>query len=424
MNPNPKPLEPLTRNHPDSYRESKTNNFTIGLIREGKTPPDKRVAFTPLQCEEIQQRYPNVKILCQESETRCFKDQEYRDLDIEVTSEMTGCDILMGIKEVQIKDLIADKMYLFFSHTLKKQPYNRKLLQEILKKRISLIDYEALKDRHGNRLVAFGRYAGIVGAYNGLLTYGKRLDLFELRRAFECFDVNDLKRELRKVKLPAVKIILTGAGRVGKGAMETLDSAGIRKVSPQEFLRSEFDEPVYVQLSSADYHSRREGGHFNREEFHKYPERYESSFVDFARAGDMLISGHYWNPKAPVLFTSKQMQVPDFKIKVIADITCDINGSIPSTKKPSTIVDPFYDYDPKSDAVKPPFSDREFVTVMAVDNLPCELPRSASEEFGRDLMDKILPRLIVEDKEDVIERATVTRDGALTEGFVYLQDYV
>src|SRR5690606_22172195 len=206
------------------------NRITIGLIREGKVPPDKRVPFTPAQCVEIQQRFEGVKVICEESETRCYKDEEYRAEGIEVVTDIKGCDVLMGIKEVQIEDLIADKTYFFFSHTLKKQPYNRKLLQEILKKRISLIDYEVLKDRHGNRLVAFGRYAGIVGAYNALLTYGKRFSLYTLRRAYECFDLNDLKRELRKVKLPAIKIILTGSGRVGKGAMETLDSADIRKV--------------------------------------------------------------------------------------------------------------------------------------------------------------------------------------------------
>jgi saccharopine dehydrogenase (NAD+, L-lysine forming) len=396
----------------------------IGLIREGKVPPDKRVPFTPLQAEEIQQRFPGVEVICQESDVRAFQDSEYVDLDIEVRKDVSGCNILMGIKEVQIKDLIAGKTYLFFSHTLKKQPYNKKLLQEILKKNITLIDYEALKDRHGNRLVAFGRYAGIVGAYNALLAYGKRFELFSIRRAFECFDVNDLKRELRKVHLPPVKIILTGAGRVGRGAMETLDSADIRKVSTYDFLATQFNEPVYVQLSSADYHVRIEGGHFNRDEFHKYPERYASTFKAFAAAADILIAGAYWNPTAPVLFTPTDMQDRGFRLRVIADITCDINGSIPSTKKASSIVDPLYDYDPVSDSVKPPLSGPDFVTVMAIDNLPCELPRSASEEFGRDLIDKILPRLIIEDKEGVIDRATIARDGALTEHFQYLQNYV
>jgi saccharopine dehydrogenase (NAD+, L-lysine forming) len=396
----------------------------IGLIREGKVPPDKRVPFTPLQTEEIEQRYPNVKVVCQQSDIRCFKDSEYKELDIEIAATVDHCDILMGIKEVSVENLIAEKTYLFFSHTIKKQPYNRKLLQEVLKKKIRLIDYEALKDRVGNRLVAFGRYAGIVGAYNGLWTYGKRTNTFAMRRAFECFDVNDLKLELRKVKLPPVKIILTGAGRVGRGSMETLDSAGIRKVNPYDFLHREFDEPVYVQLSSADYHRRKEGGHFNREEFHTNPERYDSYFREYTKVADILMAGAYWNPKAPVLFSREEMLTPDFKIRIIADITCDINGSVPSTKKASSITEPIYDYDPSTDSVQPPLSSEKFFTVMAIDNLPCELPRSASEEFGRDLIDRVLPMLLGDDKEKVIARATIAKDGKLTSYFQYLQDYV
>lgn len=399
--------------------------MTIGLIREGKVPPDKRVPFTPLQAEEIEQRFPFVKVLCQESSVRCFKDDEYRALDIEVRSSLEDCDILMGIKEVPIDNLIEGKTYLFFSHTIKKQPYNRALLQAILKKKIRLIDYEALKDKQGNRLVAFGRYAGIVGTYNGLWTYGNRYGGFTLRRAHECYDVNDLKIELRKIKLPPVKIILTGAGRVGKGAMETLDSAGIRKVNPSDFLTKQFNEPVYVQLSSADYHVRIAGGHFNREEFHLYPERYASTFLDYTRVADVLMAGAYWNPKAPVLFTRQDMLSPDFKIKIIADITCDIEGSIPSTKKATSIIDPLYDYDASTDTLQPALSDDRYVTVMAVDNLPCELPRSASEEFGKDLIDKVLPVLLqTSDVDDIIKRATITENGKLTEPFLYLTDYV
>jgi saccharopine dehydrogenase (NAD+, L-lysine forming) len=399
-------------------------SLKIGLIREGKIPPDKRVPFTPLQTEEIEQRFPGVKIVCQQSDVRCFSDDEYRKLDIDVCADVSDCDILMGIKEVPIPQLIESKTYLFFSHTLKKQPHNKKLLQEIAKKKITLIDYEALKDRHGNRLVAFGRYAGIVGAYNALWTYGERFRLYSIRRAYLCHDVNDLKRELRKVQLPPIKIILTGAGRVGRGAMETLDSAGIRKVGALDFLDQTFNEPVYVQLSSADYHKRREGGHFNRDEFHNHPGRYDSSFKTFAQIADVLIAGAYWNPKAAVLFTPADMRQKDFHLKVIADITCDINGSIPSTKKASTIIDPIYDYDPITDAVKPPLSNEKFITVMAIDNLPCELPRSASEEFGRDLIDRILPVITGEDKEEVIARATITLRGNLTQHFQYLRDYI
>lgn len=399
-------------------------NLQIGLVREGKTPPDKRVPFTPQQVEEIQQRFPSVKVHCQESPLRCFTDDEYKALDVTVKPNIQDCDILMGIKEVPVENLIANKTYLFFSHTIKKQPYNRKLLQAVLQKKIRLIDYEVLTDKLGNRLVAFGRYAGIVGAYNGLWTYGKRFDTFTLRRAFECFDINDLKLELRKVKLPPVKIILTGAGRVAKGAMETLDTAGIRKVSPYTFLAKTFDEPVYVQLGSADYHMRKEGGHFNRDEFHKHPEKYVSTFLPYCQAADILMAGAFWNPKAPVLFTRQDMLAPDFKIKVIADITCDIDGSVPSTKKASSIADPIYDYNPASDSVEPSLFKKSNVTVMAIDNLPCELPRSASEEFGHDLIDKVIPLLVGDDQDDIIKRATIAEDGNLTAHFQYLSDYV
>ena len=399
------------------------NPLKIGLLCEGKNPPDKRVPFTPMQVQEIQQRFPHTQVVVQQSADRCFQDEEFRKLNIEVLPNLSTCDVLMGIKEVPPANLIKNKTYLFFSHTIKKQPYNKKLLQEVLKKKIRLIDYETLTDMQGNRLVAFGRFAGMVGAYNGLWTYGKRYNAFQLRRAFECFDVNALKLELRKVKLPPVKIILTGAGRVAKGAMEALDTAGIRKVSPYDFTHNLFEESVYVQLGSVDYHLRKEGGLFNRDEFHHHPDRYYSSFQNFFPHADILLAGAFWNPKAPVLFTIKDMLSPLFKIKVIADITCDINGSVPSTKKATSISDPVYDYDPSSDSVKPPFSFDKYVTVMAIDNLPCELPRSASEEFGHDLIDRILRPLLMDDPEGIIERATIAKDGQLTNRFSYLQDY-
>ncbi|MEJ7643199.1 MAG: NAD(P)-dependent oxidoreductase [Chryseolinea sp.] len=399
-------------------------NIKLGLIKEGKEPPDKRVAFTPQQVEEIEQRFPYVKVFCQESAIRCFSDLEYASLNTAILPEMAECDILMGIKEVPLHELIPNKTYLFFSHTIKKQPYNRELLRSVLQKNITLLDYEALKDQQDNRLVAFGRYAGIVGAYNGLWTYGKRYGAYTLRRAHECFDVNDLKLELRKVQLPPIKIILTGFGRVGKGAMETLDTAGIRKVQPIDFLSRTFDEPVYVQLNSSDHHTRLSGGHFNRAEFHQYPERYQSQFIDYTKEADVLMAGAFWNPAAPVLFTREQMVSSDFKIKIIADITCDINGSIPSTIRASTINDPLYDYAPETGLEHKAFSNPSFVTVMAVDNLPCELPRSSSEEFGRDLIDKILKPLLQEDIEGIIERATIAKNGRLTNFFHYLTQYV
>lgn len=396
----------------------------LGIIKEGKIPVDRRVPFTPAQAKEVKEQFTHVEVFCQSSNVRCFEDEEYRQNGIEVVEEVDHCDILMGVKEVPIDNLIPGKTYFFFSHTIKEQPYNRSLLQAILSKKIRLIDYEVLTDDEGNRIVAFGRYAGIVGAYNGIWTYGKRYNLFNIRRAHECFDLEDLKTEYNKVSLPPIKIVVTGGGRVAKGAMEVLNGMGIRRVSPAELLSQQFDTPVYCQLNSRDYNKPKGGGEFIRGDFYEHPENFESDFLKYAHVADMLIAGAYWDPAAPVLFKREDIIKPEFKIKVIADITCDIEGSIPSTKRPCTIADPIYDYNPTDDKVEAPLTDEGNITVMAVDNLPCELPRNASEDFGRELINNVLPHLLGNDRENVIKRATIAADGALTNRYSYLQNYV
>ncbi|MEM9857329.1 MAG: NAD(P)-dependent oxidoreductase [Bacteroidota bacterium] len=396
---------------------------TIGIIREGKIPSDKRVPFTPTQAKEIESLFPGVKVKVQSSEVRTFPDQEYLDQGLEVFSDISDCNILFGVKEVPMDQLIPNKTYFFFSHTIKEQPYNKGLLKAILKKKIELIDYEVLTDSNGLRIVAFGRYAGLVGAYNGILTYGKRYNLFQLRPAHECFDLDDMKTEYAKVKLPPIKIALTGGGRVAKGAMEVLNGMRIRHVSPAEFLNEYYHEPVYTQLNTRDYNAAKDGSGFSRKDFYEHPEKYRGDFIKFSKAADVLIAGAFWDPRAPVLFTPKDAAASDFKIRVISDITCDIEGSIPSTKKPTTIDDPIYDYNPSDDSVESPISDEGNITVMAVDNLPCELPRNASEDFGSELIQNVLPHLLGDDSEEVIDRATITKDGELTRRYEYLSGY-
>ena len=396
----------------------------VGILKEGKIPVDHRVPITPAQAKTIQSNMDGVEVVCRNSDIRCFNDESYNQNGITLSDDVSSCDVLFGVKEVPIPELIADKTYFFFSHTIKKQDYNRDLLREVLKKKIRLIDYECLTNKDGQRIIAFGRYAGIVGAYNGIWTYGNRYNLFHLRRAHECFDLEDLKSEYSKVKLPRIKIAITGGGRVAKGAMEVMYGMKIRKVSPAEFISEYFDEPVYTQLNNRDYNKHKDGKPFNRGEFFEHPEDFEHDFKQFYQSADMLIAAAYWNPNAPVLFTREEMLEKDFKIKVIADITCDIEGSIPSTKKPSTIDDPIYDYDPTQDLVAPAFADEGNVTVMAVDNLPCELPRDASEDFGKELLANVLPNLTGEDTDGIIERATITQNGQLTKHYSYLQDYV
>ena len=400
------------------------NLIKLGIIREGKVPVDGRVPITPGQARFVQEQFPQVQVLVQTSEIRCFADKDYAEDGIQIIEDISNCDVILGVKEVQTSELIENKTFFFFSHTTKKQEYNRDLLRSILHKKIRLIDYELLTDSIGTRIIAFGRYAGIVGAYNGILTFGHRYNLFRLRRAHQCFDLEDLKTEFSKVNLPAVKIAVTGGGRVAKGVMEVLYAMNIRHVSPAKYLDDLYQEPVFTQLNSRDYHLHKQGQDFNRSEFFEKPQNYSSKFDKFAQVTDILIAAAYWDPDAPVLFNVHDILQRDFSIKVIADITCDIEGSIPATKKSTTIEDPVYDFNPSENIIEPAFSDEANITVMAIDNLPGELPRNASQDFGEQLISQVLPNLLDDDKSGVLERATITRDGRLTESYNYLQDYV
>ena len=396
----------------------------VGILREGKTPPDKRVPLTPKQCVEVQEKFPKVRIYVQPSPIRCFRDEEYASLGIKLKEDLSDCDILLGVKEVNIDGFIAGKIYMFFSHTIKKQEYNRKLLQTVLEKNIQLVDYEVLTNKEGFRIIGFGRFAGLVGAYNGLRAYGLREKLFELRPAHECDDLEEMLQHLEEVNLPPVKIAVTGDGRVAGGVLEILNHMQIMRVSPEAFLMEhKIEQPIYVQLLPNNYARRKDGEAFDLMHFFNHPEMYENAFQPFAKTTDLLIAAAYWDPKSPLLFTAEEMRENDFNISVISDITCDIEGSIPSTKKASTIDDPFYDYNPVTGDMEPAFSDKNNVSVQAVDNLPCELPKDASLDFGRNLIDKVFPSLFGEDSDGIIQRASITKNGVLTEKFYYLQDF-
>jgi saccharopine dehydrogenase (NAD+, L-lysine forming) len=396
----------------------------IGLIKEGKIPADRRVSFTPTQLAELAENYAGqLSFYVESSEIRCFTDLEYQEAGIEVVEDISFCDLLMGIKEVPIAQLINNKTYIFFSHTIKKQSHNRKLLQTILEKNIKLLDYELLKDQKGNRTVAFGRWAGIVGAYNGLWTYGQKSGLFDLKRAFECFDKQEVKRELQKVQLPPIKIVVTGTGRVAKGVVEVLNEVGIRSVSQKEFLVKYYDEPVYTVLNGSDYNRRKTDGGFDKEEFYSEPDKYESHFLKYSEVSDILIAAAYWDHRAPKLFQLEEISSEDFSLSVIADITCDIGGSVPTTLRVSTIADPVFDVDRENFSELPAFGKQTSISVMAIDNLPTELPRDASEDFGSQLITQFIPELLKENSP-ILEKATIANDGDLTIEFIYLKDFV
>lgn len=399
----------------------------IGLIEESKQPADKRVPLTPSQAKILMQTYDNVEVVVERSKSRAFTDDDYQAEGIKLVNnaDLKDCDLLMGVKEVPIDKLLAAKDYMFFSHTIKKQPYNKKLFEAILAKKIRLIDYETMIDDKGTRLIGFGRFAGLVGAYNGLLTWGKRYNEYDLPRAKDVDDLKQIMREARATDFPPIKILVTGAGRVGKGAVEMLKAAGIRQVDIAHYLHTEpEDDAFFAVIDVEEYNKRKDGEAFDKAHFFANPEMYSSNFQRFAEKTDLLIAAAYWDPKAPVLFTKEEMKEKSFRIKVIADITCDIEGSIPSTLRACTLADLFYDYDPKTGTEKDAFSSEKNITVMAIDTLPGELPKNASESFGDVLMRGILPYYIENAHHEVIERAAITdRKGGIMKRFSYLSDW-
>lgn len=396
----------------------------IGVIRETKNPPDKRVPLSPEKCAKLKQNFPEIELVVQSSNIRAFKDEEYSELGVNIVQDVSDCDVLLGVKEVKKEELLTNKTYFFFSHTIKEQPYNRDLLQKMLALKIKMIDYEALTYPKNGRILGFGRYAGIVGAYNAFLAFGIKSNSYNLKPANECHDYKELKQELKKVKLPNdYKIIISGDGRVGKGAEEIIHAIGVYEVSPLDFLTSTRNEPIYTQLSIKEYNKRKDGQLFTKDDFYTNPELFESNFKRFSDIGDMYIACHYWDANAPFVFSREDIKADSFKLKIVADISCDIDGPVASTLRPSTIDEPLYGYDSKTES-EVDFMDENAIGVMAVDNLPCELPRDASEDFGNELLTKVLPSIIGEDSDTIIERASICENGKLTSYYSYLQDYL
>ena len=395
----------------------------IGIIKERKNPPDKRVVFSPEKCKELLEQYPELTLKVESSDVRVFSDQEYRNLGIEVVDDISDCDVLLGVKEVPIANLIPNKKYFFFSHTIKKQAYNRDLINAILDRNIEMYDHEVLTEEKGKRVVAFGRYAGIVGAYNGIRAFGLKTKSFELPKAEHLKNQQELVDSLNSIKLPVIKIVLTGKGRVSNGAKEMLDAMDIKEVNVNAYLSNEFDESVYVQLNVLEYNKRIDGEKITREDFYNNPQEYTCNFKRFAEVSDLYIAGHFFNEGSPFLFSRENIRSPKFKIKVVADVSCDIDGPIACTIKPSTIADPIYGYNPKTEQVDD-YLKEDVIAVMAVDNLPCELPNDASVGFGEMFAKHVIPAFFNNDKTGILHRAQMTTNGKLTERYSYLQNYV
>jgi len=396
----------------------------FAIIKERKNPPDRRVVFSPEKLAEARAQFPQAEFVVESSDIRVFSNDAYRKEGFEVLDDVSDSDVMIGVKEVPLAALLPNKKYFYFSHTIKKQPYNRALLVDMLSKNIEMYDHETIVKQNGARLIGFGRYAGLVGAYNGFRVLGLRDGLFKLPKVETLADLDEVKAELDKITVPNIKILLTGTGKVALGAKEILDHLKIKQVSDALYLTAQFTEPVYVMADVMEYAKRKDGKVGDKYAFYKDPSDYESNFMPYAKESDYFIAGHFFGNNAPYLFTREDAKHTDFKINLVADISCDIDGPIASTVRPSTIVDPFYGYDPQTEK-EVAFDAKGAITMMAVDNLPCELPKDASEGFGDMFLEHVIPAFFNGDACGILKRAKITTpNGELTERFSYLQEYV
>lgn len=398
-------------------------NIKFAIIKERKTPPDRRVVFSPSKLKEAKRLFPEAEFIVESSDIRVFPDTAYQEAGFEVVQDVSDYEVFIGVKEVPVEALIPNKKYFFFSHTIKKQPYNRALLQAVLQNNIELYDHETIVNDKGLRLIGFGRYAGIVGTYNGFRAWGLKYDSWSLPKAGHLPNQAALIDTLNQITIPNIKILLTGGGKVASGAQEMLNAMNIKSVSVEDYLNHTFNEPVYCKIDVLDYNKRKDKKVIDYIDFFNNPQDYESNFMRFAKVTDYYIAGHFYGDGAPFLYTRNDVKSPNFKIKVVADISCDIDGPVATTLRASTIAEPIYGYDPQKE-IEIDFKHDNAIAVMAVDNLPCELPEDASEGFGHQFLQHVIPAFFNADENGILERAKITEHGKLTKRFNYLQGFV
>ena len=393
----------------------------IGLIKEGKVPSDNRVALTPKQCRYLLDQFPDWDILVESSLNRCFKDREYQKEGIKVVEDISSADLLFGIKEVPKDQLIPNKKYLFFSHTKKAQTYNKALFHVMMDKNITLIDYECLEHEDGQRLIGFGFFAGIVGAHNGIMAYGNRTKEFKLSRVKEVKDYMDLVHTYFGLKLPNIKIAITGSGRVAHGILEIMNLMDVQQVEADEYTSRAYAYPVYVHLKGGDLYRHKTTNTYDRNDFHAHPENYHCLFINYLKHTHILMNGIYWEPGIAPLFTMDDLKEDDYALTTIADITDDAHGSVPCNLGDSSSEDPIYGVNVTTLEKTAPYM-QNGIDIMAVGNLPNELPRDASRYFGEQLIKYVIPDLL-KGGNKIIEGATMLDKGKLTQNFSYLADY-
>jgi len=425
-------------------------NKTIGIRREDKNKWEVRVPIIPDAVKLIKDKW-GINSIVQPYATRAFKDEEYLKDGAEINEDLLKADIIFAVKEVPINLLLENKTYLFFSHTIKGQSYNMPLLKALLNKKCTLIDYECIKDNKGRRLVFFGKYAGLAGMIDALHGLGKRLDYYgkkspflHIKPAYEYLDLEDAELHIKNIAAEIVENGLlyplvfgfAGYGNVSKGAQEIFDLLPNEVITPEDLIKNKnnlenkiykviFEEKHMVRPINNDYL-------FDLKDYYKNPNNYESKFEDYLPYINVLINAIYWDARYPRLVTKQYLKENDISnFFIISDISCDIDGAIEITHKSTKPDEPAYTYNPKNNSFIDGYSGQGIVN-MAVDNLPCELPRDSSVAFSNSLFPFIKEIAHADYSNDFsdldlcnsIKNAIITHKGELTPQYKYLEKYL
>lgn len=425
---------------------------TIGIRKEDKNVWERRVPLIPGHVKKLKSEF-DITTLVEPFERRTFTDNEYKEAGAEVTPDYNDAPVIFAVKEIPIKLLQKDKTYIFFSHTIKGQDYNMPLLKKIMDLGCTLIDYETMTDENGRRVVFFGKYAGYAGMIDTLHGLGKRLNLsgietpfLQIKPAYEYRDIEEAKQHVKQVSeeikekgLPTEVSPLVfgfaGYGNVYKGAAEVFDLLPFEEVTPEEL--SDMDEEsgkiVKVVFKEKDMVKHKDGNPFELQDYYSNPENYVSAFSKYLDNIDVLINAIYWDDRYPVFVTKKYLKEnkDNLKLKVIGDITCDIDGAIEITYKSTPSDNPAFVYNPATDKYTDGYAGKGVVNI-AVDNLPAELPRDASTGFSNAL-NVFVPGIVNADMDKsfedagydpVIKRAVIVYKGKLTPDYQYLEEYL
>ena len=431
-------------------------NLCVGILKEAKEE-ERRAPLTPQDVNWLIKRGINVEI--ESSRSRIFKDWEYRKAGSRVLTRFREARLLLGIKAPHPEDLYRNKIYLVFSHTMKGQAQNMPLIRGCLEKNITLIDYEKIVDMHNKRLVYFGRFAGICGVIDSLHYLGNKLEWKGIRNPFSLIQpahrydsLHDLKRAMVKLdneirtrgfdkKSSPFIIGITGHGHVSSGVTEILAALNPMEIHPKDmrrFLKHQrgMRHRIYkIAFLREEKYRSKDGKGFYYEEYLGHPERFESNLDNYLPYINMFIHASYWDRRYPRTVTKKMIhrlsRKKPFRLDFIGDISCDIGGSVELTYKTTTPDEPTFTYDPAKkkfvDGYKSPG-----ITVLAVDNLPTELPKDASQEFSgliRDYVYQIAAHGVRDLTEHAalpaeIRRAVIAQGTRLTRGFRYLAKWV